>query len=63
MLIQAQIDGKVVHAKFTLPERKKVSPPKAVASTSRRDASKADSAGRDLDKDGLKRPREGILVL
>ncbi|KAL2245131.1 UNVERIFIED_CONTAM: Serine/arginine-rich splicing factor SR45 [Sesamum indicum] len=55
----AQIDGKVVRAKFTLPERKKVaSPPKAVPSTSRRDAPKSDDAAADADKDGLKRPRE-----
>lgn len=62
--MQAQIDGKVVRAKFTLPERKKASsPPKAIASTSRRDASKTDNVGPDVDKDGPKRQREGIPVL
>lgn len=62
MYLQAQIDGKVVRAKFTLPERKKVtSPPKAVATTSRRDASKAEDAAADGDKDGVKRPREGEI--
>ncbi|KAG6407342.1 hypothetical protein SASPL_130331 [Salvia splendens] len=55
----AQIDGKVVRAKFTLPERKKVaSPPKAVATTSRRDASKAEDTAVDGDRDDEKRLRD-----
>ncbi|KAI5674580.1 hypothetical protein M9H77_14944 [Catharanthus roseus] len=55
----AQIDGKVVQAKFTLPERKKpASPPKAIASTSKKDAARTDGAGPDADKDGPKRQRE-----
>ncbi|GER52757.1 arginine/serine-rich 45 protein [Striga asiatica] len=57
----AQIDGKVVRAKFTLPERKKIpSPSKAVATTSRRDGPKSeDAAAADGEKDGApKRPRE-----
>ncbi|KAG6405183.1 hypothetical protein SASPL_132769 [Salvia splendens] len=59
----AQIDGKVVRAKFTLPERKKVaSPPKTVATTSRRDASKAEDTAADGDRDGEKHPRDGDLL-
>ncbi|GFQ04901.1 serine/arginine-rich splicing factor sr45 [Phtheirospermum japonicum] len=55
----AQVDGKVVRAKFTLPERKKVaSPPKAVATTSRKDGPKSEDAAADGDKDGPKRPRD-----
>lgn len=61
-ILQAQVDGKVVRAKFTLPERKKVaSPPKGVATASRRDGSKTDDAAADGDKDGAKRPREGEI--
>lgn len=57
--LQAQVDGKVVRAKFTLPERKKVaSPPKPVAATLRREP-KAEDTAADGDKDGAKRPREG----
>lgn len=64
VLLQAQIDGKVVHAKFTLPERKKVSsPPKAVATASRRDAPKTDGPGNDVEKDGPKRQRECKILL
>lgn len=62
--MQAQIDGKVVQAKFTLPERKKpASPPKAIASTSKKDAARTDGAGPDADKDGPKRQREGMIGL
>nr|GEW72156.1 serine-threonine/tyrosine-protein kinase catalytic domain-containing protein [Tanacetum cinerariifolium] len=51
----AQIDGKVVQAKFTLPERKKVSPPpKSLATGSRRDVAK-----NDAEKDGPTRIRDG----
>ncbi|PWA59761.1 serine-threonine/tyrosine-protein kinase catalytic domain-containing protein [Artemisia annua] len=51
----AQIDGKVVQAKFTLPERKKVSPPpKSLATGSRRDVAK-----NDAEKDGPTRVRDG----
>lgn len=64
VLLQAQIDGKVVQAKFTLPERKKVSsPPKAVVTASRRDAPKTDSRGADIEKDGQKRQRDCELFL
>lgn len=62
--LQAQIDGKVVRAKFTLPERKKVaSPPKAVATTSRRDPAKPEDAAVDGDGDGGKRPKDGKTSL
>lgn len=62
MSMQAQIDGKVVRAKFTLTERKKpTSPPRAIASGSKRDATKNDGAGPDMEKDGPKRQREGRL--
>lgn len=64
MYLQAQIDGKVVRAKFTLPERKKVaSPPKAVATTSRRDPTKPEDAAVDGDGDGGKRPKDGKTSL
>ncbi|KAF5949498.1 hypothetical protein HYC85_011491 [Camellia sinensis] len=54
-----QIDGNVVRAKFTLPERKKVSPPpKVVPTVSKRDAPKIDNVGADVEKDGPKRQRE-----
>lgn len=60
LFMQAQIDGKVVRSKFTLPERKKpASPPKAAATTSRRDGPKADDVAADANKDGPKRPRDG----
>ncbi|KAL0300995.1 UNVERIFIED_CONTAM: Serine/arginine-rich splicing factor [Sesamum radiatum] len=59
----AQVDG-FVRAKFTLPERKKVSsPPKAAATSSRRDVPKSDDAALDADKDAPKRPREGYTHL
>lgn len=58
--LQAQIDGNVVRARFTLPQRQKVSPPpKAVAGAPKRDVSKADNVS--ADKDGHKRPRERML--
>ncbi|GFS41413.1 arginine/serine-rich 45 [Actinidia rufa] len=54
-----QIDGNVVRSKFTLPERKKVSsPPKVVATASKKDAPKAENVGGDVEKDGPKRQRE-----
>ncbi|TQD89906.1 hypothetical protein C1H46_024537 [Malus baccata] len=53
----AQIDGNVVRAKFTLPQRQKVSsPPKPVATAPKRDTVKTD--GVSADKDAPKRPRE-----
>ncbi|KAF3438533.1 hypothetical protein FNV43_RR21295 [Rhamnella rubrinervis] len=53
----AQIDGNVVRARFTLPQRQKVSPPpKAVSAVPKRDVPKTDNAS--ADKDGPKRPRE-----
>ncbi|RVW42255.1 Serine/arginine-rich splicing factor SR45 [Vitis vinifera] len=55
----AQIDGNVVRAKFTLPQRQKISsPPKAVATASKRDGPKTDNVGADVEKDGPKRQRE-----
>lgn len=60
--MQAQIDGNVVRAKFTLPQRQKISsPPKAVATASKRDGPKTDNVGADVEKDGPKRQREGTL--
>lgn len=56
--MQAQIDGNVVHAKFTLPPRKVPSPSKPVATAPKKDAPKADKVGADVEKDGPKRPRE-----
>ena len=58
-LLQAQIDGNVVGARFTLPRREKVSPPKAPAPPPKRDVSKSDGA--DAEKDGPKRIREGKI--
>ena len=61
--MQAQIDGNVVRATFTLSLPKKVSPPpKLVASASKRDASRTDNASVDIEKDGPKRPRECMLL-
>lgn len=61
--MQAQIDGNVIQARFTLPPRQKVSPPlKAIANASKRDAPKIDSVSADGEKDGLKRQREGALL-
>ncbi|KAK6133081.1 hypothetical protein DH2020_033120 [Rehmannia glutinosa] len=55
----AQVDGKVIRVKFTLPERKKASsPPKAVATSSSRDAPKSNDAALDADKPGPKRLKE-----
>ncbi|KAF7140624.1 hypothetical protein RHSIM_Rhsim06G0238800 [Rhododendron simsii] len=60
----AQIDGNVVRAKFTLPERKKVSPPpKVVAAASKKDGPKIDAVGADVEKGGPKRPRECMSLL
>ncbi|KAL6981764.1 hypothetical protein U1Q18_023385 [Sarracenia purpurea var. burkii] len=54
-----QIDGNIVRTKFTLPERKKVSPPpKVVPTASKREAPKIDNVGADVEKDGPKRQRE-----
>jgi len=59
---QAQIDGKVVKATFTLPPRQKVSsPPKPVSAAPKRDAPKSDNAAADAEKDGgPRRPRESM---
>lgn len=54
-LMQAQIDGNIVQANFTIPAR--ITPPKAVAA-SRRDASRNDNLTVDAEKDGPKRQRE-----
>ncbi|KAL6201896.1 hypothetical protein ACLB2K_025608 [Fragaria x ananassa] len=51
-----QIDGNVVQAKFTLSQRQKSPPPKAVVTAPKRDTVKAD--GINADKDGPKRLRE-----
>ncbi|KAL6196755.1 hypothetical protein ACLB2K_032369 [Fragaria x ananassa] len=51
-----QIDGNVVQAKFTLSQRHKSPPPKAVVTAPKRDAVNAD--GINTDKDGPKRLRE-----
>lgn len=60
--MQAQIDGNVVRARFTLPPRQKVSPPpKPVAAAPKRDAPKTDNASADIEKDGPKRQRERML--
>jgi RNA-binding protein with serine-rich domain 1 len=59
--MQAQIDGNVIKARFTLPPRQKVSPPpKASAVVPKRDGPRADNAGADVEKDGPKRLRECI---
>lgn len=59
ILMQAQIDGNIVKARFTLPPRQKVSSPaKAPALAPKRDAPRADNAGADAEKDGPKRQRE-----
>lgn len=61
-VMQAQIDGNVVKARFTLPPRQKASPPpKAVAP--KRDAPRTDNAGAEVEKDGPKRPRECICLI
>lgn len=60
--MQGQIDGNVVRAKFTLPQRQKVSsPPKAAGTAVKRDGPKTDNVGTDVGKDGPKRQREGII--
>lgn len=60
VLFQAQIDGNVVRARFTLPPRQKISPPpKAVASAPKRDGTKSDNLS--AEKDGPKRLRERML--
>lgn len=64
LLIQAQIDGNVVRARFTLPPRQKASsPPKAVSAAPKREAPPRENAGADTEKDGLKRPRECRLLV
>ena len=58
-VMQAQIDGNVIKARFTLPPRQKVSPPpKAYVDTPR-----TDNASANVDKDGPKRQRECIYVV
>ena len=62
--LQGQIDGNVVRAKFTLPERKKLSPPpKVVATASKKEAPKADNVGAHVEKDEPKRQREGMVLV
>ncbi len=62
--MQAQIDGNVIQARFTLPPRQKVSPPlKAMVNASKRDAPKIDGVSADGEKDGLKRQREGVPLI
>lgn len=57
--MQAQIDGNVVRAKFTLPPRQKLSPPpKPISAAPKRDAPKTDNPSADAEKDGPKRQRE-----
>ena len=61
--LQAQIDGNVVQARFTLPPRQKLSPPlKAIASAPKRDVPKTDNVNADGEKDGPKRQRERISL-
>lgn len=61
-LMQAQIDGNVVRAKFTLPPRPKVSPPpKPISSAAKGDVPKSDNASADIERGGPKRPRECML--
>lgn len=63
-VMQAQIDGNVVKARFTLPPRQKVSPPpKASAVAPKREAPRTDNAGVDVEKDGPKRQRECIYLM
>lgn len=62
--MQAQIDGNVVKARFTLPPRHKVSPPpKASAVAPKRDGPRTDNASADVEKDGPKRQRERIYLM
>lgn len=57
-LMQAQIDGNVIRAKFTLPPRQMVSPPeKPVAAPPKQETSKSEVTG-DAMKDGPKQQRE-----
>lgn len=63
-LMQGQIDGNLVRAKFTLPERKRVSPPpKVVATASKKDGLKIDAGGADVEKGGPKRLRECMCLV
>lgn len=63
-VMQAQIDGNVIKARFTLPPRQKVSPPpKAFAVAPKRDTPRTDNASADVNKDGPKRQRECIYVV
>jgi RNA-binding protein with serine-rich domain 1 len=60
-IMQAQIDGNIIKARFTLPPRQKVSPPpKTSAVVPKREAPRTDNAGADVEKDGPKRLRECI---
>ena len=62
--MQAQIDGNVMKARYTLPPRQKVSPPpKAFAVAPKRDTPRTDNASADVNKDGPKRQRECIYVV
>lgn len=61
-LMQGQIDGNVVRAKFTLPPRQKVSPPsKPIAAAPRRDGPKTDTVNTDIEKEGSKRQKDGMF--
>lgn len=65
IILQAQIDGRVVQAKFTLPERKKASspPPKPLPTASRRDVAKNDNVVADAEKDAPRRVTAGMLIV
>lgn len=62
--MQAQIDGNVVKARFTLPPRQKVSPPpRSSAIAPKRDAPRTDNASADAKTDVPKQPRECMYIL
>lgn len=60
--MQAQIDGSVVKARFTLPQRQKVLSPRKAVTTDLEKKTSKDSIGADVEKDGQQRPRDGNLV-
>lgn len=61
--MQAQIDGSVIKAKFTLPQRQKVSSPqKAVTTGPKREALGKDDIGAPVEKDGHQRKKDGNLA-
>lgn len=59
--MQAQIDGNIVQANFTIPAR--TTPSKAVAAASGKDAKRNDDLAADTEKDGPKRQRECKFIL